>query len=205
MTQTLYGFYVSFSGESPPPHKPISNVYALNKDGKTVSTQVLGPGPEPYHGLRGMAFGPDGNFYVAQGKDPDPHKDQDVAKDLDARKDPSAIFQFNGTPAKGGSTLNYLGRFVTPGSSPGLSHPYQPVFSGGDLYVSSQNTNVVTAFFGPKSPSPGKPMPNSQFLQKKYPPEKSRWGNLTPGHSFPRIPPRREYRRIRRFRPGREA
>jgi hypothetical protein len=56
MTQTLYGFYVSFSGESP--DNAVRNVYALNTDGKTVSTQVLGPGPEPYHGLRGMAFGP---------------------------------------------------------------------------------------------------------------------------------------------------
>jgi hypothetical protein len=81
MTQTLYGFYVSFSGESP--DHPISNVYALNTDGETVSTQVPGPGSEPYHGLRGMAFGPDGNFYVAQGKGA------------------SVIFQFSGTPAAG--------------------------------------------------------------------------------------------------------
>jgi hypothetical protein len=172
MTQTLYGFYVSFSGESP--DNAISNVYALNTDGKTVSTQVLGPGPEPYHGLRGMAFGPDGNFYVAQGVD----------KDYDAHKDPSVIFQFSGTPAKDG-TLKYLGRFVTPDSSPGLSHPYQPVFSGGDLgdlYVSSQNTNVVTAFYGPKSASPGKPMPNSQFLRDNY---KSPQCKFNPGTFVP--------------------
>jgi NHL repeat len=170
MTQALYGFYVSFSGESP--DNAVRNVYALNTDGKTVSTQVLGPGPEPYHGLRGMAFGPDGNFYVAQGVD----------KDHDARKDPSVIFQFSGTPAKDG-TLKYLGRFVTPDSSPGLSHPYQPVFSGGDLgdlYVSSQNANVVTAFYGPKSASPGKPMPNSQFLRAKY-----QKGTFSPGTFVP--------------------
>jgi len=42
MTKTLYGFYVSFSGES---NKPISNLYALNTKGETVSAQVLGPGP----------------------------------------------------------------------------------------------------------------------------------------------------------------
>ena len=30
MTQTLYGFYVSFSGES---ERPIDNVYALTPDG----------------------------------------------------------------------------------------------------------------------------------------------------------------------------
>ena len=87
MTKTLDGFYVSFSGES---DKPIRNVYALNKDGATASTQVLGAGPAPYqtfYGLRGMAFGPDGNFYVAQGKASDPN----VA---------SVIFQFSGAPAK---------------------------------------------------------------------------------------------------------
>ena len=44
-----------------------------------------------------MAFGPDGNFYVAQGKGSDPHKDASV------------IFQFSGVPAKGGSTLKFLG------------------------------------------------------------------------------------------------
>ena len=161
MAQTLYGFYVSFSGESA---NPISNVYALTPDLETVSTQVLGAGPAPYLtflGLRGMAFGPDGNLYVAQGKDADPHKDPHI--------DASVIFQFSGTPAKGGSTLKFLQPFVTPASSLGLSHPYQPVFSGGDLYVSSQNTNVVTAFHGPNSPTAGKPMPNSRFLQGKYP------------------------------------
>jgi DNA-binding beta-propeller fold protein YncE len=57
------------------------------------------------------------------------------------------------------------------------------VFSGGDLgdlYVSSQNTNVVTAFFGPRSPSPGKPMPNSQFLRTNYPK-----GTFNPGTFVP--------------------
>ena len=177
MTKTLYGLYVSFSGES---EDPISNVYALTPELETASTQVLGAGPAPhqtFHGLRGMAFGPDGNLYVAQGKDADPHLD------LVAHEDASAIFQFSGAPAKGGSTLKFLGPFVTPASSPGLSHPYQPLFSGGDLYVSSQNTNVVTAFYGPKNTSAGKPMPNSKFLQGKYPQGKFNPGTFVPAHS----------------------
>jgi hypothetical protein len=42
MTRTFYGLFVSFSGES---EDPISNVYALTPDLKTVSKQVLGAGP----------------------------------------------------------------------------------------------------------------------------------------------------------------
>ena len=63
MTRTFYGLFVSFSGES---EDPISNVYALTPDLKTVSKQVLGAGPAPYQtflGLRGMAFGPDGKGF----------------------------------------------------------------------------------------------------------------------------------------------
>ena len=44
MTRTFYGLFVSFSGES---EDPISNVYALTPDLKTVSKQVLGAGPRP--------------------------------------------------------------------------------------------------------------------------------------------------------------
>ena len=69
-----------------------------------------------------MSFGPDGNLYVAQ-----------------AYKKASVILKFSGTPSKGSSTLKYIGEFVTPSASAGLSHPYQPVFSAdGDLFVSSQ-------------------------------------------------------------------
>ena len=54
-------------------------------------------------------------------------------------------------------------------SSTGLLHPYQPVFAAdGTLYVSSQDTNVVTAFHGPGSAQPGTPMSNSKFLLKHY-------------------------------------
>jgi hypothetical protein len=60
MAQTLYGFYVSFSGKS---SAPINNVYALSPSGGApVCTAVLEPNPtQPFQELRGMAFGPDGN------------------------------------------------------------------------------------------------------------------------------------------------
>jgi DNA-binding beta-propeller fold protein YncE len=164
MSQTLYGFYVSFSGESA---TPIKNVYALSPKGETLSKAVLDPAKAPYQELRGMSFGPDGNLYVAQ-----------------AYKKASVILKFSGTPSKGSSTLKYMGEFVTPSASAGLSHPYQPVFSAdGDLFVSSQDTNVVTAFYGPKSPSSGKAMPNSKFLAKRYAGGTFNPGTFAPAHT----------------------
>jgi sugar lactone lactonase YvrE len=148
---SLNGFYVSFSGESTT--GPITNVYALSPDGMVLSEAALDPAKAPYHELRGMAFGPDGNFYVAQ-----------------AYKKASAILRFAGAPDNGASSLKFLAAFVTPVASPGLSHPYQPIFGGdGNLFVSSQDTNVVTAFYGPKNAPSGKPMPNAHHLQKNYP------------------------------------
>jgi hypothetical protein len=145
MAQTLYGFYVSFSGES---SAPINNVYALSPSGGApVCTAVLEPNPtQPFQELRGMAFGPDGNLYVAL-----------------AYKGASAILQFNGALASGSCTMTFLADFVTPASSPGLVHPYQPIFGpDGNLYVSSQDSNIVSAFYG--SSNAGKPMPASSLL-----------------------------------------
>jgi NHL repeat len=149
------GFYVSFSGESA---TPIGNVYALSASGATVAQQVLGPGPQgpSYEELRGLAFGPDGDLYVCQ-----------------AKKKDSAVLQF-GAPASGGAGGSYQRPFVlayaAPAASSGLLHPYQPAFgAGGNLYVASQDTNVVTGFFGPLSGSARQAMPLSAFLQKSYP------------------------------------
>ena len=164
MSQTLYGFYVSFSGESA---TPINNVYALSPKGETVSKAVLDPGKAPYQELRGMSFGPDGNLYVAQ-----------------AYKKASVILKFSGRPPKGSSTLRYMGEFVTPSASAGLSHPYQSAFNAdGDLFVSSQDTNVVTAFQGPKSALSGKTMPNSKFLTKRYAGGTFNPGTFAPAHT----------------------
>ena len=88
---SLNGFYVSFSGESTT--GAITNVYALSPGGKVLSKTALDPAKAPYRELRGMAFGPDGNFYVAQ-----------------AYKKASAILQFVGAPGKGASSLRFLAR-----------------------------------------------------------------------------------------------
>ncbi len=158
MSQQIYGFYVSFSGEG---STPINNVYALDTKGNTESTQTLGQNGNE---LRGLVFGPDGDLYVAQ-----------------ADASVSAIQQFKGKLDKGSYTRKYVGEFVTSKDSSGLDHPYQPIFdSNGHLYVSSQDTNVVTAFHGPKSHHPGKAMSNSAFLQNNY-----KSGTFNPGTFAP--------------------
>jgi hypothetical protein len=158
----LQGFYVSFSGES---SDPINNVYALSPSGDTVSTQVLDPG-QTYDELRGMAFGPDGLLYVCQ-----------------AHKTESKILAFAAT-ANGSHTRAFEGVFAAGSSSPGLLHPYQPIFDAdGNLYVSSQDTNVVTGYYGPKSTAPGKEMPLSTFLQAQYPTGTFNSGTFVPAES----------------------
>jgi WD40 repeat protein len=150
------GFYVSFSGESP---KPIDNVYALSASGQTLSTAVLDPS-HAYHELRGMVFGPDGKLYVSQ-----------------AYKNDSAILQLSSTVPHGGYTRSFLREYATPSASSGLAHPYQPAFGAdGNLYVTSQNTDVTTAFYGPANAKSGQAMPNSPFLRKQYPA-----GSFNPG------------------------
>src|SRR3982751_1640412 len=166
------GFYVSFSGESSKSSQPITNVYALSAKGKTWSTTVLDPS-QTYLELRGMAFGPDGKLYVCQ-----------------AQKNSSAILQFSATTSSGGYTRTFLGQYATPQSSSGLVHPYQPAFdSNGNLYVTSQDTNVVTAFYDPASSQAGKAMPNSPFLQKGYPSGTFNPGTFVPAYSaYKKVP-----------------
>ncbi len=156
----LQGFYVTFSGES---SSPINNVYALSPSGEVVSTEVLDPS-QTYQELRGMAFDSAGRLYVSQ-----------------AYKKSSAILQFAASANPGSYTRAFVTSYVTPTASPGLLHPYQPAFgSDGNLYVCSQDTNVVTAFFGPESPQAGQAMALSSFLQTNYP-----TGTFNPGTFVP--------------------
>ena len=74
---------------------------------------------------------------------------------------------------------------MSPDASPGLAHPYQPLFSSaGDLYVSCQNTNVVVALHGPEQPPPaGKPTRLSKFLLSLQ--EKNSKATFDPGTFVP--------------------
>ena len=156
----LQGFYVTFSGES---STPINNVYALSPSGEVVSTEVLDTSLT-YQELRGMAFDSAGRLYVSQ-----------------AYKKSSTILQFAASANPGSYTRAFLTSYATPTASSGLLHPYQPAFGpDGNLYVTSQDTNVVTAFFGPDSPQAGQATALSSFLQSQYP-----TGTFNPGTFVP--------------------
>jgi hypothetical protein len=93
-----------------------------------------------------MTFDSKGQLYVCQ-----------------AKKSVSAILQFSAVAWK--ETRVFREQYATPSCSSGLLHPYQPIFGpDGNLYVSSQDTNVVTGFYGPASDSPGQALPSSTAL-----------------------------------------
>jgi hypothetical protein len=165
-----FDFLVTFSGEADGGNA-INNVYVVSDKGEVKTKNYL-PIGTTYREFRGMAYGPDGDFYVAQ-----------------AYKGNSAILQFSGV---GSGAVTYVGQFVTPASSQGFLHPYQPVFHGGNLFVSSQDTNVVTAFYGPGSQAgaPGAAMPLPSHLTKKYPSGVFYPGTFVPAYQAEKgIPP----------------
>jgi hypothetical protein len=165
---TPLNFYLSFSGES---LAPINNLYALSPSGEVVSTTVLETS-QTYQELRGMAFGPDGNLYVCE-----------------AYKGNSQVLQF--TPPTSGYTWNFNRGYATPTASVGLLHPYDLAFgSDGNLYVSSQDTNVVTGFYGPTAQCPGTAMPSSTSLPVAPPPTPYYGGTIVPAWTAaPGVPP----------------
>jgi hypothetical protein len=170
-TPALQGFYLSFSGES---SAPINNVYALSTSGAQVSTTVLDTS-RTYQELRGMAFGPDGCLYVCQ-----------------AYKGASMVLQF--TAPTSGNTWTFEQAYALPSASPGLLHPYDLAFGpDGNLYVSSQDTNVVTGFYGPESTGPGTAMPSSTSLPSVTPPPPYYAGTMVAawkaGTGVPPFPP----------------
>jgi DNA-binding beta-propeller fold protein YncE len=96
--------------------------------------------------LRGFAFGPDGNLYVAN-----------------AFHDYSQVLRFKGSLNANGQH-DFIDVFVArdPQANPGLHHPFNLVFDReGDLFVTSQDSCLVSKFYGPsgKSGKPGAPAP----------------------------------------------
>jgi hypothetical protein len=118
--------------------------------GKALNTHTL-PEGLGLRELRGFAFGPDGDLYVAN-----------------AFKDDSQVLRFAGRPGADGKHA-FKAVFVEQHkTNPGLAHPFDVVFGAdGHVYVPSQNTNVVGRYFGPeaKSGEPGAPMPLPDALR----------------------------------------
>jgi outer membrane protein assembly factor BamB len=131
-----------------------NNMHAYALDGRPLGS-VLADDALPHHvrlrEQRGFEVGPDGVLYVAN-----------------ASKDRSQILRFDGAPDRHGRH-----RFVdvfTEGrhDNSGLEHPFMVAFGpDGHLYVPSQDTRVVTRYFGPdaRDGEPGAPMPHPPALR----------------------------------------
>jgi hypothetical protein len=142
-------WYVTFSGES---GAPIQNVYAVDSKGKTLNENVLGKGAD-LNELRGMALGSDGTLYVA-----------------DAHQTISQILSYSATINSDGSR-DYIGVVVNPTSPKceSLDHPYALVFSGRTLFVSNQDTGIVSTFDAPLAGEPATPTDVSSYLKTSFP------------------------------------
>ena len=145
-------WYISFHGGDDP-HQ-WNNIHIYDLDGKPVG-KALGTRTLPdglgLRELRGFAFGPDGDLYVAN-----------------AYKDASQVLRFSGVPDAEGKHA-FKAVFVEQHkANPGLAHPFDVVFGAdGHMYVPSQDTNVVGRYIGPeaKDRAPGAPMPPPEALQ----------------------------------------
>ena len=119
-----YQIYVSFSGES---GAKIENVGALSATGEYLGEVLSGGGP--YDELRGLAVDSAGRLYVAN-----------------AYKKGSSVDVFSATVNADGFSRDFLGTLITPKSTNALLHPYGVAFDGDNLFVSSQDTNVVSSY-----------------------------------------------------------
>jgi hypothetical protein len=122
-------FYITF-------HKKESNIWAYDDNGNLHTTTLLAtPSCAPTLAeLRGMTFGPNGYLYVANGY-----------------KQANQVLVYSGSSGSGSSgAYSFIGVYANPAASPGVAHPFAIAFdSSGNGYVSSQDTNVVTAFAKP--------------------------------------------------------
>jgi hypothetical protein len=152
-------WYVSFHGGEE--KTSLNNIHVYSTDGrklrKALNKKSLGQGVN-LRELRGFVFGPDGNLYV-----------------VNAYFEYSEVLKFRGSLNNDGQH-DFAGVFVKHHAdlNPGIDHPFNVAFdSNGDLYISSQNTNLVARYHGPlsKTGEPGTPMPLPEHLEKnKLPP-----------------------------------
>ena len=162
-------WYITFHGGEPSKHHhhdtqdaldshcvTWNNIHVFGLDGapqgKALDAQTL-PDDLELRELRGFAFGPDGDLYVAN-----------------AYKDASQVLRFSGNPGPQGKHAFreiYVEQHKT---NPGLAHPFDVAFGPDDhLYVPSQDTNVVGRYYGPKATQekPGDPMPHPEALREE--------------------------------------
>jgi DNA-binding beta-propeller fold protein YncE len=160
-------WYITFHGGEPSrPHRhgngdssdtrcvTWNNIHIYGLDGtplgKALDTHAL-PNNLELRELRGFAFGPDGDLYVAN-----------------AYKDASQILRFVGKPGPEGKHAFREVYAEQHKTNPGLAHPFDVTFGpDGHLYVPSQDTDVVGRYYGPQADGgkPGEPMPHPDALR----------------------------------------
>jgi DNA-binding beta-propeller fold protein YncE len=153
-------WYITFHGGEE--REAWNNIHIFSLDGhplgKALDTHTL-PDDLELRELRGFAFGPDGDLFVAN-----------------AFKNASQVLRFAGTPGANGKHAFRSVYVEQEKSNPGLAHPFDVAFGPDrNLYVPSQNTNVVSRYYGPHASEgdPGEPMPHPEALRAekaKHPP-----------------------------------
>ncbi|MGC4108211.1 MAG: hypothetical protein QM753_17945 [Thermomicrobiales bacterium] len=130
-----------------------NNIHSFGEDGqplgKVLATHAFPHGLE-LRELRGFAFGPDGDFYIAN-----------------AYRNASQVLRFGGQRGEDGRHPFREVYVEQHRTNPGLAHPFDVEFGpDGHLYVPSQDTNVVGRYYGPVSgpDERGAPMPHPSAL-----------------------------------------
>ena len=145
-------WYISFHGGDDAHEWNNIHVFGLDGTplGKALDTHTL-PIDLELRELRGFAFGPDGDLYVAN-----------------AYKDASQVLRFAGKTGPEGKHAFREVYAEQHKTNPGLAHPFDVAFGpDGHLYVPSQDTNVVGRYYGPQANGgkPGEPMPHPDALR----------------------------------------
>lgn len=133
-----------------------NNIHAFSEDGEHLG-KVLASHDLPQgvglRELRGFAFGPDGDLYVAN-----------------AWQDRSQVLRFGGTRGADGRHPFREVFVERQRDNPGLAHPFHVAFGPDhNLFIPSQDTNVVGRYHGPTSSvgTPGSPMAHPPALAEE--------------------------------------
>jgi streptogramin lyase len=143
-------WYLSFHGGEE--RKELNNIHVYSQSGrelrKALDTDHL-PASVELRELRAHVFGPDGDLYIAN-----------------AFRECSQILRFSRERDKH-NQHRFHNIFIEFDqlTNPGLSHPFGVTFDHiGNLFVTSQNTNLVLRYHGPRTKLAGKPLPLAPAL-----------------------------------------
>jgi len=144
-------WYISFHGGEDA--STLNNIHVYSAAGKWLRKALNKsslPQKVSLRELRGFTIDPDGNLFV-----------------VNAFKDFSQVLRFRGK-LNTQEQHDFMDVFVQydAATNPGLKHPFNAVFdSAGNLYVTSQDTNVTLRYHGPKTkdgvPAAAMPLPLS--------------------------------------------